>query len=597
MGEGRLKSGDGATYRMKLWWAVPVLMSVLMALCSVRTPGVRGLVEVFQISFLYLPLSLALFFLHKGTFRRNIFARTTTSFVVVFVISQFLSAQLSIIHFRYKPLSTLVVIGPIFLVSFLWPVRSGRSVARTLGLAGVWLAVFVALILVADSIGGQWSFLIHKRQRFLGTVESMVKVREVPSIDAVFRGDGLKEKAARDSLPTAAIGARARPVVFVLLDTWRADTMSYWGGSGEMMPAVESLARKSAVFTDVVANSSWTKPSMASIITGLTPEDTGVVAREDVLSGELVTVAEVFRQAGYTTTAFMTNNHLFRGSGFDQGFDQFKQFPDHRGYSPAGKILDRFREWTHKELRLNDKNFTYLHFMDPHRPYLSPEQKPGRFRRHERTIYDREVKYFDGIFNSFIRLIYEVFGPETVLVLMSDHGEEFGEHGRWGHGRTVYPELMRVPLIVHGSEIEPGTIDARLEARDVFQLMPWLAGVGERDIRTWARDRQREVRVKSTYKFGRSGWRGFLRPYRTVRIRGVETEDWLMSRDAVGLVEELYERTSDPECMRNVASKHPDVVEQLWNLRREEVGSFRPRRSGVVSEEDAERLRALGYGQ
>jgi len=535
--------------------------------------------------------------LQGSKLRHNLLARFVVAFIVTLLISQFLAAQLDIIHFRYKPLPTAAVCAVFFLGSLRWPVTHHRSTRSSIAAAGVSLVVFFGMLLLVDGLGGHGSFLIHKRQRALGTVASMVKLTRAPSIEEVLHGDGLQGTVAESQVHGVTTGVGGPPIVLLVVDTWRADTMSHWGGSGQMMPHMEALARQSVVFTDVLSNAPWTKPSMASMMTGMTPERAGVLARDDVLGSDLVTVAEAFREAGYATAAFVTNPQLFRGSGYDQGFDVFKPIPDHRGYLPAEDLLERFDKWTDNSSFSGDSIFVYLHLMDPHFPYQKPEQRSARFRRHSQHLYQDEVEYFDDIFDRFVLKFYDVFGPETVLVIVSDHGEEFDDHGQWGHGDSVFPELTRIPLMVQGKGFEPGTIGARLQGRDVFGLLRWLMENGDGDIEAWAWSRSREVRVMSSYHHVASGWRRFLRPYRTRRIRAVETEDWLLARSAFGSVDELYDLRSDPECMRNVAREHPEVVAQLWKTRNAQVATYRVRQSQDMQLKEKQRLEALGYVQ
>ena len=186
------------------------------------------------------------------------------------------------------------------------------------------------------------------------------------------------------------------------------------------------------------------------------------------------------------------------------------------------------------------------------------------------------------------------FGHEVIVVITSDHGDEFGDHGQWGHGQSLYQELVRVPLVVQGEGFTRGVIDARLESRDVFHLLAGLASGEAADLGGWGKDHDRAVRTISTYRRSVGRW-WLMRPYHAVRKRGVEDRGWLMIRSAFGGVDELYDLTSDHTAMRNLADRYPEVVDRLWKARMGEVGSYRrPVRSATL-EQDLEQLRALGY--
>ncbi len=541
-------------------------MSLVMALCSPRTPGVEGVVEVLIFVGLYLPLTVFFFVLHNNDLRSVFVIRAGVSLVFAGLMTVFLMAQLDVIHLGLKPVSTSLVVLALIAISLAWPVSKGASARRSLALAAVSLAAFVGLVTAAGGIGGRVGFLVHNRQRFLATAGNWLRPELAPPFEAVMELDGARElvegKAGAGELAVGdgqSADNGAVNLVLVVVDTWRADSLSAWGGRRELMPLFEQRVARSVVFRDVFASSSWTRSSMAAMITGLTPEAAGVAGGDDVLRGELVTIAEVLKGVGYRTAGLVTNPHLFRGTGFEQGYDEYYQLAQPTSYLPAEGVLDFFSQWALKQTETPRRMFLFVHLMDPHRPYTRPEERDPLFRRHSQELYEENLEEFDGIFDRILNEIGSFFGPQTIVVITSDHGEEFGEHGRWGHGHSLYPELVRVPLLVQGQGVGRGVIDARLEGRDVYRLLAGLASGEASDLGGWGEDHDRAVRTMSTYRRRVGKW-WLIRPYHAVRRRGVEDGGWVMIRSAFGGVDELYDLTSDPRAMRNLADRHPEVV-------------------------------------
>ncbi len=246
-------------------------------------------------------------------------------------------------------------------------------------------------------------------------------------------------------------------VVLIVIDTLRADRLAAYGGDPKVAPFLNHLAQTGTVCTQAYSASSWTAPAMASMMTALHPlqhgVETGFVASMrdkaeeqtialDRVPEDLETLAESLQQGGYRTFAVTDNRNICREMGFDQGFDRFHGM----NYEGAKAVQSQVMEWE-SELRQEDPYFLYLHFMDPHRPYVQhdPNYVPvGRLRDDQLAAYDSEVDYVDRT----IQRLYETFGwdQNTVVVVTSDHGEEFLEHGGWDHGRTLYQEVLAVPL-------------------------------------------------------------------------------------------------------------------------------------------------------
>lgn len=270
-------------------------------------------------------------------------------------------------------------------------------------------------------------------------------------------------------------------ILFITIDTLRADRCSLHGGENPTTAFLEELAQTSIVFDAAYATSSWTPPSMASLFTGLPPRAHGVVNgtikddqvfNQQVLSDKFTTFAEAFRAAGYQTFGVSSNAHLSSMTGFAQGFDTFRLLPwqDARAISNAARRLVAAR-------KPNQPLLLWLHYFDPHTPYLAHDpwakafgaepflvnrlagaeqgmlQKEARttedFSRFKRTLlalYDSEIAYVD----TDLRLLFDdlPFTAHAVVAITSDHGEALTNRGWIGHGNSLYDEETRVPLLI-----------------------------------------------------------------------------------------------------------------------------------------------------
>lgn len=288
-----------------------------------------------------------------------------------------------------------------------------------------------------------------------------------------------------------ACGGAAHPerppnVILICLDTVRADHLGCYGYDlRSVTPAMDELAERSTVFLDTSATAGWTKPSVPSFLTGTYPLEHGVYrgssrdengVTSDVLPADALTLAEVFSEQGYATAAFVKNAQLRKGQGFEQGFDLYKD--------EAGDAR-QIRWWATDWLEARDPDrpfFLYLHFLDAHWPYAVPdeyaalfagEEEVERFRgqdwralrddiNHGRrsltseehasllALYDGSIRYIDDELGRLFGVLERLdLAQETVVSVMADHGEEFLEHGRIGHGHGLYENLLSVPWILH----------------------------------------------------------------------------------------------------------------------------------------------------
>lgn len=289
----------------------------------------------------------------------------------------------------------------------------------------------------------------------------------------VLLGPAVRALAAAGHDETASsAGFPERPSLIVyLIDTLRADRMGASRAKQPLTPNIDAFARGATVFENAVAQAPWTRPSVTSIFTGLGPLAHGVQKTDHSLPPEAVTLAELLHAAGYGTAAFSTNWNVHKKTGLNQGFELF----DFSDRAPSDQVNERVFRWL--GTRPQPPFFLYVHTLDPHAPYAPPPEYRKRFAPDARPdagnnfdveqiyrkrglerrrriaelppLYDAEVAFNDHSFGGFLdalrrRGLYE----NSLIVLVSDHGEEFDEHREFGHAINLFDETLRVPLIV-----------------------------------------------------------------------------------------------------------------------------------------------------
>lgn len=293
-------------------------------------------------------------------------------------------------------------------------------------------------------------------------------------------------EASSSPTPEERLAPAPRPdVVLLTVDTLRQDRVSAYGYPKNTTPFLDALARDGVRFTRAYSTSSWTVPALVSMLTSLDPTSHGIqhgfvtesreLVRQEMLLPEHRTLAEILRDHGYRTFGVTANGHLRRSHGFDQGFDRYRCL----GFASAETLARKVDEWT-AEIRAAEPYFLWAHYFDPHGPYeprqphldeLSAQDPPLNagvvariaalarrsdydtvdlrdpdVRRAMGALYDGEVHYTDGAIETLFRTLG--IGDDALVIVTSDHGEEFLDHDDIWHGHSLYEELVLVPLIV-----------------------------------------------------------------------------------------------------------------------------------------------------
>ncbi|MCK5504530.1 MAG: sulfatase [Thermodesulfovibrionia bacterium] len=250
-------------------------------------------------------------------------------------------------------------------------------------------------------------------------------------------------------------------VVLIVIDTLRYDHLPFYGYRKDTAPFLTEIAYKSVVFDNAFSASSWTAPSTASIFTSLYPFQHGVVTgymatkhlqkkipkiKLNRIPEEIKTIPEILRENGFRTYGVVQNINISEKKGFTRGFEMFKQFS--YGKESKGEINDQLRKWA-ETIKTQGKYFLYIHYNDPHIPYH--RRNPWYVKENNKKAriisrYDSEINYVDSMIDEMYRLFE--WNRNTLLIVMSDHGEEFWDHGQKGHGKTLYSEVTKIPFFI-----------------------------------------------------------------------------------------------------------------------------------------------------
>jgi arylsulfatase A-like enzyme len=441
-------------------------------------------------------------------------------------------------------------------------------------------------------------------------------------------------------------GSAAAPatVVLVTVDTLRADRVSFDRYALPTTPFLASLAADGVVFEQAYAPSSWTPPSMASLFTSVYPTTHGITSggirqggahRQPILDKRFVTLAELAREAGYVTIGVPANRHLTEELGFGQGFDHYFGEANFLKASEVNREVVRQMQaafgpnWRHERKR--HKLFLWVHYFDPHDPYLPyepwtrvydpdfrhddphtpafkimkelkkryPEVTP-ELRAQIGRLYDAEIRRFDDHFAVLWQQLG--LGDETLLVMTADHGEAIGERGLLGHSHSLHEELIHVPFLARWPERIPRGLRID-EPVGILDIYPTLAALMGMPIPETARGRSLVPFFEENSDTSAQA-RTVPLYYELHRPRtpttGLRSGRWklLVERRKRGERRRLFDLEADRGELRDVSAEHPEVLEQLtaqaaaW---REELEQGEAETRELTDPETLEQLRAMGY--
>lgn len=432
---------------------------------------------------------------------------------------------------------------------------------------------------------------------------------------------------------------QARPnVLFVLVDALRGDALGAYGADPPRTPVLDRLADRGLVFRRAYSNAPKTVPSVASLFTATPPWVHRIEAGPgqegeglSYLSDRLVLAPEVLDGAGYWTGMITTTGWITPEVNYDQGVDEYvlTDRADAAVIEAAEEFIARHAD---------ERFFVYVHLLDLHdyyhaeRLFAGPEHEeaaisdelraldeaspstiyrrlrtePERFTEADaaylRRAYDRGLEATDGMIGRLVAALEAngVLG-ETLVVVTSDHGEQFLEHGRLVHGGNgLYEEVLRVPLVMAGPGVEPGAVEGPVGSVDVFPTLFDLLGI----------DAPEELSGRSLAPggSGRSGGASGGEPNAVVATSGsawkLVTGRWSYILSEKYDREELYDLVEDPGERHDLAAERPELRAELRRLLAREIrrGQRHPYLAEIgaveqvgIPEDVEETLRSLGY--
>jgi choline-sulfatase len=294
-------------------------------------------------------------------------------------------------------------------------------------------------------------------------------------------GSGANQAAASPSA-SAAASAKPRNVLFVTIDSLRADMP--WNGYSRMIaPNLTALAEKCTTYSNAYSVSSYTAKSVAAFLSGQYPS---TLYRSGFFFANYATanqfMAERLHESGIETLAWFGHMYFSRSKGLEQGFDEWRTVPgitfdpETDNHVTSDKMTALGIELLSKPELKTKQFFAWGHYMDPHDQYNRHEEAPS-FGNKARDRYDQEVFYTDLWVKKLLDFVdQQTFAKDTYLIISADHGEAFGEHGMYKHAFELWEVLTRVPLFVCGPGIKPQRITERRSHIDLVPTMLDLLG-------------------------------------------------------------------------------------------------------------------------
>lgn len=472
----------------------------------------------------------------------------------------------------------------------------------------------------------------------------------------------LKYSHVKDITQSADRGEKPN-VILITMDTTRCDHLSCYGYKEKTTPNLDQLTKDSVVFENVHSTSSWTIPAHASIFTGLYPSKHGAhtkKGRTGHLSEENVTLAEILTQQGYKAAGFIGGYFCSSYFGLSQGFDyydenlinlviEFNNFLVLKIYCALFPIIDVFEKhglagkrvatqinrvafkWLNKNYQY--PFFLFLNYFDPHHPYHPLDDshiripnelaiKKGNYvnwegrlinkvlrKKHTLTAkerkcllnrYDNEIRQMDRGLGEFLKFLKEIeVYDNSLIVVTSDHGESFGEHGLMLHTPAVYEELVRVPLIVKypKDHHKTGHVSTPISLVDIMPEVLIVVGIPiPTGVQGVSFSQKQHNLIVERYKDENWAWTAY--PFGERSLRVIYEKDYKYIWTSNGK-HELYNLRDDPQELNNLFDRVPEIAFEMEKKLDQWVQtSYRDHskdRSFKISKEVEETLKAMGY--
>jgi arylsulfatase A-like enzyme len=467
---------------------------------------------------------------------------------------------------------------------------------------------------------------------------------------ALFQGCRSEEPAPRVEQPPLPAPSR---IFLITVDTLRADHLGAYGYPRDTSPHIDRLAEEGVLFRRAIAQWPKTTPSFGAIFTGQYPQTNGMTHRAARgLYDSFLTMAEMFQGAGYFTAAVISNPVLRKSLGWDQGFDRYWQ--SWRTDEDLGSDAVRYREvinaqrvnsmapYLLERVAAHERFFVWIHYSDPHAPYILPAATPNPFLGDELDVGDARIPddlsaklrlddetrlgfyiaQYDANILEADRAIGEILQiaeergllADALVVIASDHGEEMGEHESYfRHGPLPYNTGSHVPLIFYypGAIAGGRIVDRPVELIDLYPTFAELVGgespaqIEGSSLLPLLRETPAQIEPEEpAYAFSEAGQPLTVRHY----YRSIQDDRWkLVYHPATSgemgeapVLLELYDLESDPLELADLAGQHKGEFDRLWGelsewIREGESPSAAMEEGEGLDEETQDALRALGY--
>ncbi len=409
-------------------------------------------------------------------------------------------------------------------------------------------------------------------------------------------------------------------ILFILIDTLRSDHLSSYGYERETSPFLDELASTGLRFDRHLAQSSWTKSSMASMWTSLNPWRAGITRFDHILPEEVILPAEILRDAGFRTIGLFRNGWVAQTFGFEQGFEVYNRPPALRQKPEViAKKPTIYKGGTDEDvtasaiefLRVHSGGrwFLYLHLMDVHE-YLYDEES-ALFGSEYVDVYDNSIRWTDKTVQILIEhLIDKGYADNTIIVITSDHGEAFSERGFEGHGRQVFKETTEVPFIITLPYrlAEGVVIPTRSRNIDIWPTLFDILGIETDrpsdgrslvpDIVAAARGEELPEADRTALAHLDQGW-GQRSTDEQITI-SVADGNYRYVRTPIDqeLMEMLFDASEDPRELRNLSETDAETLGRLRSIADAKLGedeAYGEMPTREISEMELNQLRAIGY--
>ena len=399
-------------------------------------------------------------------------------------------------------------------------------------------------------------------------------------------------------------GAGKPDLLFITVDTLRADHLGFHGYPMPTSPRLDRFASESVVFENADAQSSWTLASLASLMTSQWVGELGIRDFRSHLPNSVITLAEVLKETGYETAAVGSHLVFLAKYGLRQGISDFddelvlRDFGrSHRAIS-SKQVSDKGIAWMAARSGSEQPWFLWLHYFDPHVPYQVHSSVSRAFDSSQMGRYDGEIAFTDVQIGRVLKRAKDSSRP-LITIFTADHGEEFSDHGQKSHGHTLYQELIHVPLVIQAPGLAPTRITERVRLVDVmptlFELLDLESGLLPENTVG-----QSLLPLLRGEAFTPQPSVSELRFNKKTDVDAIIRGRWKLIIPRTTDIPELYDLSGNGQELKNMADRRPELVQSLRDeldtLTRE---AWKGSASGSdvleLELEDIEALQDLGY--